>query len=151
VPAARFLREAKFKPAPRLRRGMVWGRVLHGRFDGSLLGQPRVELSGGKTIMLDDSLGMDFCLLGIDRDPRRALPSNALNALLRLGLRPLIMAQPGGESYGESEVMIDRERRFADLRGTFLAVRPDRFIAAHFQAAQASQVAEHLSGALGSP
>ncbi|HEU4408389.1 MAG TPA: bifunctional 3-(3-hydroxy-phenyl)propionate/3-hydroxycinnamic acid hydroxylase [Polyangiaceae bacterium] len=142
--AAAFLREARFKPASRVR--PAFGGAGRRSLAGRLLPQPPVEVAGVRR-MLDDVLGDDFCLIGVGLDPARALPAAALERLGRLGLRPVTLVEPGDAPAGAA-APVDVGGRFAAARGDLLAVRPDRFVAAHFRADEAPEAADRLARSL---
>jgi 3-(3-hydroxy-phenyl)propionate hydroxylase len=148
--AANFLREVRFKPPSKVSARAAAGVAWQGPLAGRLLPQPEVQTAGAQR-PLDEELGTDFCVVGVERDPRSALPGPAVAALQKLGLRFITLAMPDAPLTEGATPLVDVKGRFADQRGQFFAVRPDRFVAAHFRANDALSVAQGLAQTLAAP
>jgi len=147
-----FLREFKFKPRPRIREGLLWNHLERGPWTGLMFPQPRVRTSRGEVVRLDQVMRPDFTLVGLNLDPAFALPPGELARWKRLAPRHLaIFRQSPHGPLRENEV-IDVDEVFSARDGEKAAgiclLRPDRYVAAHFQLEHAPQVAEFLERAL---
>ncbi|MBF6454567.1 bifunctional 3-(3-hydroxy-phenyl)propionate/3-hydroxycinnamic acid hydroxylase [Nocardia cyriacigeorgica] len=139
-----WIRQAKFKPAPRFRRGAYLGlprRGLRG-IEGGLSPQPQVRSYDGRHSRLDDHLGLGFAVLGYGTDPRGAFTATDLDVLRALDTRFVSVYPLGGRPRGKPgdgrDDVVDLEdhtgalmRWFgtAKLRpGGVVLMRPDRFV-----------------------
>ncbi|MFF0613090.1 bifunctional 3-(3-hydroxy-phenyl)propionate/3-hydroxycinnamic acid hydroxylase [Nocardia tengchongensis] len=141
-----WIRAAKMKPAPRFRRGAYLGLPRRGwrGIEGTLAPQPMVRTHDGRTIRLDEALGLGFSLLGYAVDPRAQLSAEELAALRALGARFVTVFPCGGRPQGHpgqrngDDDVADVEdhtgamaRWFAKggaRRGSVTLLRPDRFV-----------------------
>lgn len=147
-----FLREFKFKPTPRILAGLLWKDLERGPWTGQMLPQPKVRTARGEEVLLDRVLGSDFSLVALNTGPSFALPPALLERWRRLAPRHITLVRPGATRgpLGEEEV-VDLDGMFAEggeKSSGFCLVRPDRYVAAHFQADQAPRVAEFLERVL---
>jgi 3-(3-hydroxy-phenyl)propionate hydroxylase len=149
--ARRYLAEMRFRPEQTCRDGFV---VLDGTVPtvGRALPQPNVLGGDGREVPLDDLLGAGFALLAID--PAAGDPFAALTHPLwdRIGARRLAIVL--GDRAPERDLgrVADLDGRLAAFQGTgsrFVLVRPDRFVAAAFGAADEGLVAAQLGELLG--
>jgi 3-(3-hydroxy-phenyl)propionate hydroxylase len=149
VPALdRFVREMRFKPAPRYRTGFLVGSDAPA---GSLLVQPRVLDRAGAPAALDDVLGDGFALLGVDVAPDAlAAPLwarlDATRVRVALDDRPAAPA-PGWVSVTDVDGLLAEQ--LGSVRGSVVLVRPDRHIAGAFTPAAEPDFAARVERLLG--
>lgn len=132
-PAVRtWFAEMKYKPAPRFNGGFLIERQLtRTGIVGRMVPQPRVSTDRGLT-MLDNAIGDGFSLLGIGIDScvAKSISLGApWDALIERRVTLAIQEAPV----------------FTAHAGTFLLVRPDRYVMARFKPAQARKVAQELA------
>ncbi|WP_224245113.1 bifunctional 3-(3-hydroxy-phenyl)propionate/3-hydroxycinnamic acid hydroxylase [Hyalangium gracile] len=143
-----FVREARFKPPPQIQAGLLWRHLERGPWTGVMLPQPRVRTASGEVLLLDQVLGPDFTLLGLNADPSFALPAQLLARWTRLALRQLSVVRPSSRSQLRANEVVDVDGVFSSATGEkasgFCLLRPDRYVAAHFHADQAPLVSEFL-------
>jgi 3-(3-hydroxy-phenyl)propionate hydroxylase len=142
-----YVLQMRFKPMPRYQAGGVVD-ADGGPMVGRMLIQPDVEDASGARRKLDDVLGPWFALLGWQTDPQAALSADERAFWRDLGARFVRIdrarsgAGPGqGASAAEGTVCVeDIDNHFADWiaahPGRLIVLRPDRYIAAHCDAAQ---------------
>ena len=134
--AKRFFAEMKYKPKPRFQSGFMLsdglpaGKTLVGR----MLEQPKVVLSSGAAVLLDECLGTGFALLSIGVAPAslRRVGNNPAIA----GLSPRCVAVVDS-TFGEQVIsaedvtvaFVERyPEQFEPYNGRILLVRPDRYV-----------------------
>ena len=151
--ARRYLAEMRFRPEQTCRSGFV---VQDGRVTavGRALPQPNVLCGDGREVPLDDVLGPGFALLAID--PARDDPFHDLGHPLweRIGARRLAIVLGDRAPGCDPRRVADLDGQLASFLGTgsrFVLVRPDRFVAAAFEAAAEGPVAAQLTELLGEP
>ncbi|MFG2091609.1 bifunctional 3-(3-hydroxy-phenyl)propionate/3-hydroxycinnamic acid hydroxylase [Spirillospora sp. NPDC048824] len=143
-PVKRWLGSMKWVKQAKLEGGFVADPNGSARVGGSLP-QPTVLDGRGRRRRLDDVIGRGWALLVVgahrhDRIPAAATPFTALNPVLIRVLPPDRVPRDG-----EMAEYCDLEGTIATSdRTTFLLVRPDRVIAAEFDASQARAVADAL-------
>lgn len=150
-----YLEAMRFRPVARYREGFVHvaGHDTLRDLVGVQLPQPRVYTGDYELVRLDDALGPGFSLLGVDvaeaawagLDPglERLAPSRIE---LALGDRMPRAAQ-GRRACTDADGQL--ESFFRAMSGHFVLVRPDRFIAAIFTAAESGRVMGELATFLG--
>ncbi|WP_404819002.1 FAD-dependent monooxygenase [Streptomyces phaeolivaceus] len=158
-PGRRYLTEMRYRPDTRLRDGAVVHLDDRPRpLTGTALPQPQV-LCGPhhRRTRLDDVLGRDWSLLGID------VPDAAWPAVTRSGLPDATRVdvhlgdraprdRDGRTGIADADGRLDT--LFAALTGHFVLVRPDRVVAAVFTPDRAGLVGtrlRHATGAGGHP
>ncbi|MFG2674741.1 bifunctional 3-(3-hydroxy-phenyl)propionate/3-hydroxycinnamic acid hydroxylase [Streptomyces sp. NPDC048445] len=144
--AGAYLRHLGYLPRPRFTAGFVAPGASP--LIGKALDQPRIQHPDGSEPRLDSVLGDDFALLGIDtpeddwRSAIEALPSLAWRELdVVLGDR---RAREGGPRRAVGDADGELERLLGPSTGSFVLLRPDRYVAAVFTAAEAHTVARAL-------
>ncbi|WP_376741345.1 bifunctional 3-(3-hydroxy-phenyl)propionate/3-hydroxycinnamic acid hydroxylase [Actinomadura latina] len=143
-PVKRWLGSMKWVKQAKLEGGFVADPNGSARVGGSLP-QPTLLDGRGRRRRLDDVIGRGWALLVVgahrhDRIPAAAAPFTALNPVLIRVLPPDRVPRDG-----EMAEYCDLEGTIATSdRTTFLLVRPDRVIAAEFDASQARTVADTL-------
>ncbi|GAB2530057.1 bifunctional 3-(3-hydroxy-phenyl)propionate/3-hydroxycinnamic acid hydroxylase MhpA [Nocardia heshunensis] len=141
-----WIRAAKMKPSPRFRRGAYLGLPRHGwrGLEGTLAPQPEVRTHDGRTLRLDDALGLNFTLLGHTVDPRAGLSAEDLATLRALNARFVTVFPLGGRPQrrsheaGNDDEVFDVEDHTGVLTkwlakggvraGSLTLLRPDRFV-----------------------
>lgn len=139
-PARDYLMQMKFKPRPRFEAGFVLGDGLGERvsLSGRLFVQPRVELPGGRQMLLDDALGRGFRLLVFGPPAGDPVPELSLPA--SLGVERFFIVPrdynfphplPAG---GERNLLRDAEGGIEAVLRPYgpcaVLLRPDRYVAA---------------------
>jgi 3-(3-hydroxy-phenyl)propionate hydroxylase len=139
-----WILEMRFKPQPVHRTGFfVRARLPQGTPPtvGRMFIQPDVEVDG-RTVKLDDILGLGFVLLGFECDPAEQLDEAATRALEQLGARVVrVIESRAGEvhqrhagAWSDTTVVEDvtNELRpwFLRRRARVVLLRPDRYVAA---------------------
>lgn len=100
---------------------------------GKMIPQPRAATPTGAIGRLDDLVGHGFVLLGDGVDPTAELTPEAKGAWDALGARYLTVRSPDQATEGPDEIVDIDGSLLAWMRGydaRFVAVRPDRFVAA---------------------
>jgi 3-(3-hydroxy-phenyl)propionate hydroxylase len=152
-PAARWLREMRFRPAARHVRGFTLpvraGPVALRAIPGVMIPQPRCYRPDGSLAMLDDVLGPGFALVGVacgEADWKAV----AVAELAALGCRRVDVALDDmlpEDSDGIAGIA-DADGGLAQwcepLRGRFALIRPDRYVAAAFPGAEVGEVTAWL-------
>jgi len=144
-----FVREIRFKPAPRFKGTSFFGLKPRHKQDlaGHLLPQPQVIDQTGQCQRLDDLLGGGFALLGDAVDPREGLTPHDLSFWTDRGTRFLILNPPAGLRHDPSAVVIEDPalvlqrwlRSFKSNNFGVAIIRPDRYL---FGVVQVSDLAE---------
>jgi 3-(3-hydroxy-phenyl)propionate hydroxylase len=150
LPAGRrWLEEMRYAPRARYDRGFVTG---DDDLVGTLLPQPEVLGADGRRWRLDDVLGPGYAVVAVEAGAAAAPPLPLSGVPLWEAIAPVWIRALLDERFpGDSEQVTT----IADLDGTlrrilgrcagrYVLVRPDRFIAAVFSAAEAPDVAERL-------
>jgi 3-(3-hydroxy-phenyl)propionate hydroxylase len=118
VPAIRdYLTEARIKPQPSYKKGFFSfdASKASKALTGTMLPQPKVKTTQGKTTLLDNVLGPGFALLRLCHKPEEAFTSLNAGIWQRLGVRFVAI---------ENEL----DGFPLKLRDLFILVRPDRYI-----------------------
>jgi 3-(3-hydroxy-phenyl)propionate hydroxylase len=154
LPRARqYLEQMRFRPRQRYRSGLVIDSRHPADRVGTVVGQPRVLDATGMPRPLDELLGPGFALLAIGAvpcpPPAVETIADALGASrVRLSLDEF---PHGGRWPSVADVDGGLRREIAGLDGTYLLIRPDRYVYSVFTAGQADQVLQqlHAHGLLG--
>lgn len=101
-PAKRWFQEGGFKPMPVYTRNQYLGLPRRGRKgpEGALAPQPEVRCIDGRRVLLDELLGTEFSLVGLNCDPRQQLSPERLHRLKKLGLRCATLFPYAGRPQG---------------------------------------------------
>ncbi|MFI6816027.1 bifunctional 3-(3-hydroxy-phenyl)propionate/3-hydroxycinnamic acid hydroxylase [Nonomuraea sp. NPDC050328] len=142
-PGRRYLEEMRFRPRTVHREGVVLGQ---GGLVGTQLPQPLVLVPPGlRPVLLDEALGEGFALLGVDVDAVDWARTTELARVRRIDVvlgdrlpRPLSERQAIADADGRLEAALGA------ARGRFVLVKPDRYVAAVFTAADAGSAAQLL-------
>ena len=142
------------------------GRLVHGLETaasspvGRMFIQPRVATANGHSGLLDDFVGLNFCILAWGTDPSYGMDEEALNFWQRLGAR-FIRAMPSGQLLHPTPTrdgvltVGDEQGRLKDwfsAQGkSVVFVRPDRFVAALASPQEVSTVTRQMARVLHSP
>jgi 3-(3-hydroxy-phenyl)propionate hydroxylase len=139
-----WILEMRFKPQPVHRTGFfVPARLPQGTPPtvGRMFIQPDVEVDG-RTVKLDDILGLGFALLGFECDPAEHLDEAATRALEQLGARAVrVIESRAGEVHQRhagawpgttvvEDVANELRPWFLRRRARVVLLRPDRYVAA---------------------
>ncbi len=139
----------KFKPVPRFEDGFLCADDMTARdtLVGRMLPQPDVVAGDGVTRKLDDVLGPGFALLSIGSPGEDDLALLDHPLWSRLDANRVALAR--GEPADNPDILCLAEgplrHRFDKYAGRILLVRPDRYVAAAFTAADADQIADRLT------
>jgi 2-polyprenyl-6-methoxyphenol hydroxylase-like FAD-dependent oxidoreductase len=154
VPAGRrYLGEMRFRPKARHDDGVVSSAGRAGeRLVGSLLPQPLVIAEPSLAPQrLDDALGSGLAVLGVDVEPRdwdeltEIVARNRLPAMRAIDVvLEDLLPTASGERTAVADADGTLEQLLADVRGKFVLVKPDRYVAAVFAASEAAEVAADL-------
>jgi 3-(3-hydroxy-phenyl)propionate hydroxylase len=138
----RYLSQMRFRPLATHTAGVV-APTGHPR-TGTLLAQPRVLVPPGlRPRLLDDVLGSGMALLGVDVSSWAGTPSWQAQPIdVVLGDR---LPRPRAGRLAIADCDGSLEAAVADMRGHFVLVKPDRYIAAVFLPDQATRVAAMLN------
>ena len=150
-----YVLQMRFKPMPTYRDGVV---VHTNASDavGRMLIQPDVEDGTGARRKLDDVLGPWFAVVGWQVDPQSIFSPQERTFWEDLGARfvqvrrsrcaGMPSASAGGGTVCVQDVDNGLADWFAEHPGPLLVVRPDRYIAAQFDPAQAGDVTRRFRG-----
>ncbi|MDR3064752.1 MAG: bifunctional 3-(3-hydroxy-phenyl)propionate/3-hydroxycinnamic acid hydroxylase [Comamonas sp.] len=148
------------------KRESLVGRLVHGLETpvsspvGRMFIQPRVATADGQSGLLDDFVGLNFCILAWGTDPSYGMDEEALNFWHRLGAR-FIRAMPTGQLLHPTPTrdgvltVGDEQGRLKDwfsAQGkSVVFVRPDRFVAALASPQEVCAVTRQMARILHSP
>jgi 3-(3-hydroxy-phenyl)propionate hydroxylase len=144
-PVTRYVRDMRYIPKPFLQDGLIAAQTRNGEgsFVGRLLPLPVVH-DGRTERRLDDVLGADFAILGIEPG---VLPAGVRDPLwYALGAQVLAVSRVAGEAERTLGVptaaVVDTrfDEVFGAHRGQWLIVRPDRIVAAAVDAVSFQEV-----------
>ncbi|HEV3429078.1 MAG TPA: bifunctional 3-(3-hydroxy-phenyl)propionate/3-hydroxycinnamic acid hydroxylase [Paraburkholderia sp.] len=146
------------------KRDSLLGRIAYGRDPlaaspvGRMFIQPRVRLSDGRVVRLDDAIGQGFAVLAWGADPTFGLTPQARALWERLGAR-FVFAKPDVQLDYADDVpegvlaLGDVQGRLKDwfsrLPESVVLLRPDRFVAGVCTPQQVSDAIVELAGKLG--
>ncbi|NIE68050.1 bifunctional 3-(3-hydroxy-phenyl)propionate/3-hydroxycinnamic acid hydroxylase [Burkholderia sp. Ax-1719] len=146
------------------KRDSLLGRMAYGRDPlaaspvGRMFIQPRVRLSDGRVVRLDDAIGNGFAVLAWGADPTFGLTPQARALWERLGAR-FVFAKPDVQLNYTDDVpegvlaLGDVQGRLKDwfsrLPESVVLLRPDRFVAGVCSPQQLSDAIVELAGKLG--
>jgi 3-(3-hydroxy-phenyl)propionate hydroxylase len=151
----RFLLEQRFKPMPSYTGGVVVHEhtIPKASAVGRLFIQPRVTTREREDVPLDEVLGPWFAVLAWGTNPRRYVDDDALAMWRRLGarffaVRPMTQLWWEGDDEPDVTVVGDLTGRlkawFDDQPGSFVVLRPDRFVAGMGLAYDASRLSRQV-------
>lgn len=150
-----YFEQMKYRPLPRLGQGMIIPSP-DGAMVGDAVGQPRVFDVGSRAVtLLDDMLGDDWAILGVDVAP--AAWQGVRTSLKHLGAR--LIDIPYDDTMPESlegiSIAIDVDmqlyREFESVRGHFVLVRPDRYICASWLPSETEDIAQKTHSWIAAP
>lgn len=155
TPARDYFAQMKYKPQPRLAKGLALahGPASRATLVGRLLPQPQVFGADGRVIALDELLGDGFALIGVDVDP--AILAAAARAAAIAALDPAIVALTGGGPAAVAApgvavaVDLGTTLRSAGASGRIMLVRPDRYVLTTFAPDEATTIAGRIADLLG--
>ncbi|WP_321881551.1 bifunctional 3-(3-hydroxy-phenyl)propionate/3-hydroxycinnamic acid hydroxylase [Paraburkholderia bannensis] len=146
------------------KRDSLLGRLAYGRDPlaaspvGRMFIQPRVRLSDGRVVRLDDAIGNGFAVLAWGADPTFGLTPQARAVWERLGAR-FVFAKPDVQLDYTDDVpegvlaLGDVQGRLKDwfsrLPESVVLLRPDRFVAGVCSPQEVSDAIVELAGKLG--
>jgi len=130
---------------PKLEKGLfVWEGPGASKRSGEMIVQPIVEDVEGNQARLDEFLPESFVLLGIGTDPQTDLNSTAKSLCADLGAQMIAVTR---QSTASSSGITDSTGALSEWRGAlppFVLLRPDRFTAAVFDAADATDALKNF-------
>lgn len=141
-----YFQNGDWKPAPIYTKGKYFGLARRSRkgAEGTMSPQPEVRGFDGSRVLLDDILGTDYALVGLDTDPRSELSEESRELLDRLGTRYVTLYRYGQRPQGHqgkartaptdiAEIedlggsMISWFERAGFKTGAIAIIRPDKF------------------------
>eukprot|EP01037_Dinobryon_pediforme_P009303 gene9303-9384_t len=149
-PASDYVLQMKYKPKPRFTEGFLL-RAPSSAPDlvGRLIPQPKVKRADGTTSLLDDVLGLSFCLLARTDDPDALFAHLTHPVWQALQVHRVAITQAcGSGSVTTVAETASTASMFGADPGTILLLRPDHYVAAAFTQAQSAEVAEKLQAML---
>ncbi len=118
---------------PELVAGFLTGTPSDDNAVGKTVPQPHVATQTGNRTLLDDILGLDFAVLGLDVDPRSTMSSDDAAGWDRLGARFITLRSSHSRPQGDDDI-VDFEEVLAPWfqkhGARIIVIRPDRFVAA---------------------
>ncbi|MDQ6821792.1 MAG: bifunctional 3-(3-hydroxy-phenyl)propionate/3-hydroxycinnamic acid hydroxylase [Actinomycetota bacterium] len=153
VPAGRrWLEEMRYAPRARYTGGLLVGQHP---LVGTLLPQPNVLMPAGRPVRLDDVLGPGYAILAVELGTRLAPPVPIADPLWQR-LDPTWVRTLLDERFpraGHVTAIADFDgtlrRALRQCGGSYVLVRPDRFVAAVFGPASVASTSAALSRLLG--
>ncbi|WIE49849.1 bifunctional 3-(3-hydroxy-phenyl)propionate/3-hydroxycinnamic acid hydroxylase [Pseudomonas sp. GM17] len=148
----RYVREGRFKPAPTYVTDSYLGMPRKHRHspEGRMIPQPEVRTFKGKRVLLDNLLGEDFALIGLNIDPRAHLSAASRKLLDAQGVCYATLFEFGTRPQGANVERANTNEliEVEDVHGEMLAwfkhsgfssgaiavVRPDKFTFAMVEA-----------------
>ena len=147
-----YFLQMKFKPAPRYDGGLfvdIDRQPYEASLVGQMLPQPVVKLASGKTVRLDEVLGPGFALIA--QSEKDALTLSKLEHPFWQQLKPSLIYISGedrlvapGASVTPVSAMDGFVRPLRTHRDQIMLVRPDRYVAGAFFAADEYDFAERF-------
>lgn len=150
-PARDYVLHLKFKPKPRYAQGFFVPRaVAHKRMlrPGQLFIQPKVELPGGARVLLDDLLGPGYALLAWMHGEALELPAGLPCKTLRLVRRDDDFPVQPREGLVARDCDGAIAQALAEMAATQVLLRPDRYVLAACDQADAAATAQALRALL---
>jgi len=162
-----WFREGGFKPEPVYAKNSYFGlpRRRSRSVEGKLIPQPEVRTLEGKRVLLDEVLGNDFALIGIETNPQDHLAADSRALMDMLSTRYVTLYPRGGRPQGAKaqrhcpagliEVEDDRGELIAWFKrgglgaGAVAVTRPDKFIFALVKASELNSALSQLREQLG--
>jgi 3-(3-hydroxy-phenyl)propionate hydroxylase len=118
---------------PELYAGFLTGTPSGENAIGKTLPQPHIATQTGHRILLDEILGLDFAVIGLDIDPRSVMSSDEAAGWDRLGARFVTLRSSQARPDGDDDIVDFEEVLepwFRKYGAKVIVVRPDRFVAA---------------------
>lgn len=169
-PARDFLEEGKFKPTPVYKKGHYLGlpRKKRNGPEGAMAPQPEVRRFDGRRVLLDELLGTEFSLVGLNVDPLSVLDAENRQRLEALKLQSLTLYGYGNRPQATDGVVRDLSERSPEVeqidgemvewfakagfkKQAIAILRPDKFAYAVVEPSQLNQALSTLAKTLFSP
>lgn len=146
-----YFEEMRYRPLSKYSRGMVVNLPETQAMDplvGTAIGQPLAfDMASRSTLRLDEALGRGWAIIGVDVRGDDWAEVRDLQHLMDAPLFNVPLSDHLPEPAAEISVLIDLDnglyREFSPFTGSFILLRPDRFIAAAWEPGNTSKV---LSG-----
>jgi 3-(3-hydroxy-phenyl)propionate hydroxylase len=157
-PIRDYFLQMKFKPKPQYTQGLLGPETTSQQAPGGrgrMFAQPTVRTSDGSEVLLDEIIGHKFALIsygdcpGLKHPLWRALGATRICILPKAGKAGDLSLAAGAGTvvvYDKNDAL---RNFFAGRQGQLVLVRPDRYIAGCFVAAQEDTFANTFSAALG--
>lgn len=118
---------------PELESGFLTGTPTDANALGKMIPQPSVATQTGHRTLLDDILGTEFAVLGLDVNPRAVMDATDVLGWERMGARFITLRSSFAMPEGDADI-VDFEDVlapwFRKYGARVLVLRPDRFVAA---------------------
>ena len=116
---------------------------------GGLTGHPipqfEVETADGRTCLLDDVFGPGFALVAVGSKAEHALSQMDTPAGKGLGMKRVTLRFDAMTDDVDTVLAPSENHGLSEHSGSVLLVRPDRFVAAHWQAGQVPDIASLIA------
>ncbi|TGL49522.1 bifunctional 3-(3-hydroxy-phenyl)propionate/3-hydroxycinnamic acid hydroxylase [Leptospira wolffii] len=121
-----ILREGKFKPKPKYRKGSYLGLArnsgnLHA---GSLIPQPDLQFIDGTNRKMDEVIGDSYALIGQGIDPRENLSEESLSFLNSLGTKYITIYEKGKRPQGIRGITRDLDPDLKEMEDVYSQLKP---------------------------
>ena len=150
-PLRDYFLQMRFKPKPRFEQGLILADAAAGKASlvGRMLPQPMVCGADGRSQLLDEFIGAGFAIIATGTAGEAALAALVDPLWIRLGVRRIVIVEAGEISGGmvannapatvDCQRVVDSAGAMAGVRaaagGRLILVRPDRYVAGVFEAA----------------
>ncbi|MEM5438754.1 bifunctional 3-(3-hydroxy-phenyl)propionate/3-hydroxycinnamic acid hydroxylase [Paraburkholderia diazotrophica] len=155
VPPVRdYFLKMKFKPKPRFRTGLIdASSSVCADAVGTMSPQPEVRI-GQSRVLLDEVTGHGFTLLAIDVDPEALAAVGSLPMWARIKATKIAITTSSQTDSNRTTSFVQTTlataaipSMYAAAKGSFILVRPDRYVAGVFRASEAELFASRYLAA----
>lgn len=169
-PAREYIEEGKFKPTPVYGKGQYLGLPRRKRNgpEGAMAPQPEVRRFDGRRVLLDELLGTEFSLVGLNVDPLSVLDAENRQHQEALKLKSLTLYGYGNRPQATDGVVRDLSERSPEVeqidgemvewfakagfkKQAIAILRPDKFAYAVVEPSQLNQALSTLAKSLFAP
>ncbi len=162
-----WIQEGGFKPTPVYTKGQYLGLPRHRRHgpEGALVPQPEVRKIDGRRVLLDELLGNNFSLVGLNVDPRDGISPASSELLESLQTQYVTLFPYGARPQGLTGVdrstaaeltevedihgfMVEWFNKAGFHKDAVAVIRPDKFAFAVVQISELNQALQQLKNQL---